>query len=342
LPSLYNPLAWLTVFWRNQKKLRRPYPYDVVVLELGSDGPGQISEFKQYLQLEIGVITSITAEHMAFFESLDAVAKEELAVADFSSLLLANKDLCGEKYLKQLDNILTYGEGSGSDYKFDARNGRLTVSVGGQQLFDTDDEGQSKPQLYSLLAAVSVANKFGMSPQDIEKALKNIKPVAGRMQKLSGINDSTIIDDSYNSSPEAVKMALDALYKMKASQRIAVLGNMNELGSYSEKAHTEIGNYCNPAQLDLVVTIGADANKYLAKTAEEKGCKVQAFDSPYEAGDFVKASIKHGAAILVKGSQNGVFGEEVIKKILAKPEDASKLVRQTPQWLKIKQRAFRA
>src|SRR6185437_12482971 len=63
LPRLFNPLAWLALFWRNQKALRRPYPYDVVVVELGSDGPRQIGQFQRYLRLEIGVITAITPEH---------------------------------------------------------------------------------------------------------------------------------------------------------------------------------------------------------------------------------------------------------------------------------------
>lgn len=340
-PALLNPMAWLKVMWRNQQKLRRPYPYDVVIVELGSDGPGQVSEFKRYLNLEIGVITSITPEHMAFFGSLDEVAKEELAISEFSSLVLANKDLCDEKYLSQLNAVLTYGQTSGSDYKLEAGNGRLSISSAGQQLLYTNDEGQSKPQLYSLLAAAAVAYKLGMKPEGIEEAIKNIKPVAGRMQKLAGIKNSVIIDDSYNSSPEAVKMALDTLYKTEASQRIALLGNMNELGDYSEKAHTEIGNYCSPRELDYVVTIGPDANNYLAKAAELKGCKVQRFDSPYEAGEFIKKELKPKAVVLVKGSQFGVYAEEAIKYLLLNPSDAQKLVRQSPDWLKIKRKAFK-
>jgi len=74
-PSLFNPLAWLAVFWRNEKKLRQTYPYEIVVLELGTDGPGQIDRFKKYLNLEVAVITAITPEHMEFFGALDEVAE---------------------------------------------------------------------------------------------------------------------------------------------------------------------------------------------------------------------------------------------------------------------------
>src|SRR5581483_702383 len=98
-PSLYNPLAWLAVFWRNQKQLGKPYPYDVVVVELGSDKPGDIQKFAAYIEAEIGVVTGITPEHMQFFGTIDEVAKEELSITSFSSLVLINQDLCGEKYL---------------------------------------------------------------------------------------------------------------------------------------------------------------------------------------------------------------------------------------------------
>ncbi|HET7827881.1 MAG TPA: cyanophycin synthetase, partial [Candidatus Saccharimonadales bacterium] len=162
-----------------------------------------------------------------------------------------------------------------------------------------------------------------------------------RMQILLCVNGSTIIDDSYNASPAAVKLALDYLYEIDSPQKIAVLGNMNELGSFSESAHIEIGKYCDPKQLALVITIGPDANKYLAPSASAMGCKVHEFDSPYTAGEYLKPILQKGAAVLVKGSQNGVFAEETVKLLLANPADVNKLVRQSTDWLKIKQKAFK-
>src|SRR5579862_1199070 len=262
IPKLFNPFSWLAVFWRNEKQIRRNYPYEIVVLELGTDAPGQIKQFKSYLKLEIGVVTAITPEHMQFFSSLDEVAKEELSVSQFSSLVLANRDLCAEEYLSAVPQLVTYALKEPADY-------------GPSKLLDAKDK--SEAEKYSLLAAIAVAQKLGMPAEDIPKGIKNIKPVPGRMQQLVGIKNSTIIDDTYNSSPEAVKLALDYLYAIKAPQKIAILGNMNELGKYSEAAHTEIGSLCDPKQLDLVVTIGPDANKYLAQVAEAKGCDVQKF-----------------------------------------------------------------
>jgi len=338
LPSLFNPLAWLAVFWRNENQLRRPYPFDVVVLELGSDGPGQIQAFKEYLRLEIGVLTSITPEHMSFFKDMDQVAKEELSINGFSSLVIANKDLADEKYLAVKDDILTYGIGGKADFQLDPMG--KTVFAGGQKLLDIEQLPPSRAQQYSLLAAVATAYKLGMTPDLIKDGIKNIKPAPGRMQVLKGINGSTIIDDTYNASPDAVRLALDYLYSLKAPQKIALLGNMNELGDYSKGAHQEIGEYCDPKQLALVVTLGPDANEVLAPVAETKGCTVRKFDSPYKAGEFLKDEIKPGAVILVKGSQNKVFAEEAIKPLLADPADQEKLVRQSPRWLETKRKAF--
>jgi UDP-N-acetylmuramoyl-tripeptide--D-alanyl-D-alanine ligase len=325
-PALYNPFAWLKVFLRNQRQISRAYPYDAVVVEIGSDGPGQVSQFKKYLKLEIGVISAITPEHMAFFKDMDEVAGEELALADYSSLLMVNKDLCDEKYLSGRDNLLTYSLKGTADYT--------------PQSLGLDSANLSVPEQYSRLAAAAVAVKLDMQPAQISEGLKNIGQVSGRMQKLAGISSSIIIDDSYNASPEAVKLALDTLYQMKAAQKIVLLGNMNELGGYAKAAHEQIGAYCDPKQLNLVVTLGPEANKYLAPAAEAAGCTVRKFDSPYAAGDFIKSELKPGAAILVKGSQNKVFAEEAIKVLLADPNDQQKLVRQSDSWLNIKRKTF--
>jgi len=179
-----------------------------------------------------------------------------------------------------------------------------------------------------------------MEDSEIQAGLNDITPAPGRLQVLNGVNDSTIIDDTYNASPEAMKAALKTLYRLNAPQKIAILGSMSELGKYSEAAHKEIGELCDPAQLDLVVTIGPDANKFLAPAASAKGCTVKTFDSPYDAGEYVRTMLKPSALILAKGSQNGVFAEEAIKQLLANALDGSRLVRQSRQWLKVKHRAF--
>jgi UDP-N-acetylmuramoyl-tripeptide--D-alanyl-D-alanine ligase len=160
------------------------------------------------------------------------------------------------------------------------------------------------------------------------------------MRTLPGVSSTTLIDDTYNSSPSAVKAALEVLYQTQAGQRICILGDMNELGEQSPAEHRAVGEYCDPKKLDLVVTIGAESQKSLAPAAEKNGCEVKSFDSPYEAGDYVKQHLRQGAVILAKGSQNRIFAEEALKKLLRDPADAGQLVRQSPYWLKVKNQQF--
>jgi UDP-N-acetylmuramyl pentapeptide synthase len=160
------------------------------------------------------------------------------------------------------------------------------------------------------------------------------------MQILAGKRGSIIIDDTYNASPVAVEAALDVLYATEAPQHIAILGSMNELGEDSATLHSEVGGYCNPKKLDLVVTIGKEAKENLAPVAKNQGCQVETFMSPYEAGRFVATKLQTSGVVLVKGSQNGVFAEEAVKQLLANQSQARKLVRQSSYWLGVKQRQF--
>jgi len=190
------------------------------------------------------------------------------------------------------------------------------------------------------LAAAAVADLLGVKRVDIAKGLAKLEPFSGRMQVLPGIKDSTLLDDTYNASPLAVKAALDALYSARTGQRIAILGGMNELGDYAKEAHEVVGAYCDPKKLDVVVTIGKDAKQWLAPAARERGCTVHSFDSPYDAGAYVSGKLQKNAVVLAKGSQNGVFAEEALKPLLADPTDAAKLVRQSPRWMTKKQQQF--
>ena len=345
MPSLFNPLAWVVTFMKIEHQLHKPYRSKVVLVELGTDGPGQIAEFAQYIQLDIAVVTAITPEHMEYFKTLDAVAKEEFSVARFSKKLVVNTDLCEAKYIQPAEAALvTYGEGK-SDYQLvDARFSMATATFGikksGTNWLRPTMEAVAKSELYSATSAAAVADMLDMDEQSILEGITKIKPVSGRMQRLNGLKESLILDESYNASPKAVMAALDSLYQMDAPQKIAVLGNMNELGHLSEQAHIDIGNYCEPKQLDFVVTIGPDANQYLASTAKAKGCKVITCEDPYQAGKVVKAQLKKGAVILVKGSQNNVYAEETIKSLLADPGDIQLLVRQSREWIAKKAKNF--
>jgi UDP-N-acetylmuramoyl-tripeptide--D-alanyl-D-alanine ligase len=342
LPNVFNPIAWLKIFRHNEQVLKQRYPFEIVVVELGTDRPGDMAMMAKYVRADIGVLTAITPEHMELFADLDAVAREELVLANISQKVFVNRDLVPKDYLpggattyaiKHVADVrLSNVHFNGDEAEFDVSGPTASLRARHQKI--------TEPQLYSICAACMVAFELQMTPKAIGDGVATLKPVSGRMQHLEGINGATIIDDTYNASPEAMRAALDTLYRVKAPQKIAVLGNMNELGGYSIVEHKKIGEYCDPRELDLVLTLGADANEHLAPAAEKRGCKVITFDNPYTLGDYLGKVIQPGAVVLVKGSQNRVFAEEAIKSVLANKADARKLVRQSPYWLKVKQRAF--
>lgn len=338
MPELWNIFEWLKIFITNEIQIYFNYPFDLVVVELGTDAPGQISEFRKYLHLDIAVVTAIAPEHMEFFENLQEVAEEEWSVSFFSDLIFANRDLCSI-VPDNIDNkkIVFYGKDFAS-YKIEnilknEKGFSFDISHEGKKIISVSYDGLSEVQLYSVCVAVALAETLKIPEEKIKKSIKEIKSFSGRMQKLKGFKNSVIIDDTYNASPKAVQMALDTLYAHPGIQRIAILGMMNELGDLSEEEHKKIGKYCDPKLLDLVVTVGKDANAFLAPAARENGCMVYKAKNAIDAGRFVKDEIAGGAVILVKGSQNGVFTEEAIKPLLKSKSDFSKLVRQDKYWM---------
>ena len=344
-PALLNIFSWLKILLSNERALRRTYPYEVAVLELGTDGPGQMAKFA-YLKPDLAVITAVVPEHMEFFDSLNQVAGEELSVAAYSRDLLVNIDDVPEQYLKN-KQYLSFGLKKLAQYRAAKISGnglngqRAAFYLKEENSVISDIQMLGRQGLKVALAAAAVAHIMGLDVLSIRRGLKKIVPFAGRMQILKGVKGSVIIDDTYNASPDAVKAALDVLYNLESAQKIAILGNMNELGSYSEDAHKSVGQYCRPSELALVATIGPDANKFLAAAAETKGCQVKRFSSPYEMARYIKPLLKRGSIILAKGSQFGVFTEETVKLLLAEPENTTKLVRQSKSWMKQKAKSFK-
>jgi UDP-N-acetylmuramoyl-tripeptide--D-alanyl-D-alanine ligase len=343
-PSLYDVMAWFRAFGVSQSEISLPYPYDVVVVELGTDGPGQMADFA-YLKPDITVVTGIAPEHMEFFGTLDAVAQEELSVFEYSQRVLVNGDDIAGEYLAGREFL----EYSLSSDQAQYRATSKSLGLKGQSLAVRLPKGEElKADVVYLgqqgakfsLAAAAVADMLGVKQADIAKGLPMLSPFSGRMQILPGTKGVTLIDDTYNASPISVKAALDVLYATRSKQRVAILGSMNELGDYSEQAHLEVGKYCDPKKLDVVVTIGKDAKQWLAPIARERGCAVRTFLNPHEAGAYVCGRLEKGAVVLAKGSQNGVFAEEALKPLLANRADESKLVRQSPYWLKRKAQQF--
>lgn len=346
--SIHSISAWRTVLQAMDTRIKEPKDVDVIVQEFGSSSPGEVPYYAKYLTPDIAVVTAVSEEHMEYFASVDEVAKEELSVARYSKLTVINDDDIDTKYANYAEttNIDTYGLGEHSEYRLvvqpanplDGRIGKLVTPEWGELPVSVQVVGDAA--LKTVAAAACVATKLGLSSEQIAVGISKIRPAKGRMNVLRGMKGSTIIDDTYNSSPLAVKSALETLYAIDVPQRIAVLGSMNEMGQTSPVLHEAVGKQCDPLKLEWVVTIGDDAEKYLAPAATQKGCQVKSFKTPYQAGGFVHGALRPGGVVLIKGSQNGVFAEEAVKELLHSQEDEAQLVRQSEYWTKVKEDAF--
>ena len=341
--------AWLSVFRAAKKRIQDKSDVDVIVQELGIDRIGDMAKFGSYLRPDIAVVSAVTPEHMEFFGNIETVAKEELSVANFSKLAIINRDDIEGRFAEFLTNsaIDTYGTTAAAEYRFEIDEFTLQDGYRGHLFAPEIDPSVAavihvvgEHSLRPAMAAAAVAVKLGMMPADIATALGDIRAVPGRMNVLRGMLGSTIIDDSYNSSPAAAEAALQTLYSIEAPQRIAILGSMNELGAMSAEAHQMLGTLCDPNLLAWVITIGEEAEKYLAPAAKVRGCQVKSFRSPLEAGAFAHSVLDEDAVVLVKGSQGNIYAEEAIKIFLHDTEDIERLVRQTPEWLATKQAFF--
>ncbi len=326
-PSLLkNPFAWAWIIIKNQIKILSKAPFDVLVLELGTDMPGELMNYS-WLSPDIAVVTAVAPEHMEYFETIETVAREELSVASYSNKTIINKNMVDPSYLHfaDTDQLFNY---SREDIKH----------IG---IKPSDLQVVGEHSIDAVSAGLAVGKELGMDIDSLTKGARAVTAQPGRMNKLKGIDNSILIDDTYNSSPEAVKAGLDYLYSVKTPQRIALLGNMNELGNVSAEEHSNIGRYCDYKKLYLVVTLGPDANNYTATEAKNNGCLVEVSNSPYEAATIIKKHLRENAVVFLKGSQNGVYAEETVKLLLADPADESKLVRQSPFWMKIKDKSFK-
>lgn len=347
--NVHNIFAWIQVFRAAHRRVKQPAFSDIIVQEIGADRPGDIAHFGTYLRPHVALITAVTPEHMENFHTIEAVAAEELTAANFSEMALINRDDIDGQFAADITtpNISTYGTTGLAEYRIEIDNFTLEKGYDGKlvtpnlpQPVDVHINVYGEHSLRPVMGAVAVACQFGLSAEQIVAGLATVRPVKGRMNVLRGVEGSTIIDDSYNSSPSAAEAALQTLYSIEAPQRIALLGDMNELGDVSEIEHQRLGTLCDPNHLAWVVTVGEQAEKYVAPYAKQRGNQVKSFHSALDAGAFIHSVIENGSVVLVKGSQTGIFLEEAIKIFSHSTSEDSELVRQSEGWMKIKSTFF--
>lgn len=343
--NVKSPLDWLKVFSAARSSIKNPQSPDIIIQECGIDCPGEMATFMRYIRPDIAIITSVAPEHMEFFKTIDVVAREELSISQVAKKTIFNFHDIDKKYHSLIiGEKISYGDESADvllQIKETTNDGYIATLKHNQKEFrNINISVLGKHNIRSITGAAAAGLACGMNIDEVAAALTKIKPVSGRMNILRGTQGCTLLDDTYNASPVAMENSLKTLYSLEASRKIAVLGDMNELGDSSKLEHEKIGRLCDPKHLDLLITVGKLAKKHLAPIAEKNGCKVLSFDKSPEAGEFLKSKGTKDSTILFKGSQGGIYLEEAIKPLLNNPADSQKLVRQSETWLKKKQQFF--
>ena len=343
--NVKSPLDWLKVFSAARSSIKNPQSPDIIIQECGIDCPGEMAKFMRYVQPDIAIITSVAPEHMEFFKTIDVVAREELSISQVAKKTIFNFHDIDKKYHSLIiGEKISYGDESADvllQIKETTSDGYIaTLRHNQEESHDISISVLGKHNIRSITGAAAAGLACGMNIDEVAVVLTKIKPVSGRMNILRGAQGCTLLDDTYNASPVAMENSLKTLYSLETSRKIAVLGDMNELGDSSKLEHEKIGRLCDPKQLDLLITVGKLAKKHLAPIAEKNGCKVLSFDKSPEAGEFLKIKGIKDSTILFKGSHGGIYLEEAIKPLLNNPADSQKLVRQSETWLKKKQQFF--
>lgn len=348
-PQRDTIFAWLRVLRAARRRIRQPADVDIIVQELSTTALGMMAHYGTYLLPDMAVITAVTSERMDVFSTIEAVAQEELAVAQFSRLAIINRDDIDGRHASYLTNgnLTTYGTSGVAEYRFitedfTPENGHvgLLVAPDSEQPLSVTIHVAGEHNLRPAIAAATVGYKLGMNAAAIVKGLSKLKPLPGRMNILKGVKQTILIDDTYRSSPLSAASALQTLYTLQVPQRVAVFGSMNNLGPDSQKEHEALGRLCDPNMLSWVVVIGDEAARYLAPIAKAQGCQVMVSANALEAGAFAHKVLEANAAILFNGSGADVYCEEALKIVLHSANDETLLVRQSPVWLAKKSAFF--
>ncbi len=348
---------WLLVLGRAGRLIlgRGSYPA-ILVLEMGADHPGDLAYLTRLAPPEVGVVTAIAVVHTEFLRDVRGVEAEKstlVTVLPHTGFAVLNGDdeMTRGFMGKTRARVITYGFGEHNDLR--AIEFTLQYEMGGEGrkagvLFKIASSGSVVPvkidgvlgrqHVYAALAGAAVGVAFGLNLVEIANGLTDYEPPRGRMSILPGIKGTTLIDDTYNASPRATHEALETIRAVNLPEngrRIAVLGEMKELGAYAEAGHEEVGRRAAEIGIDSLVTVGELARD-IARGAREAGLaadRIYEFMDLGEAGRFVQDRLRTGDVVLIKGSQAARM-EFIVKELMAEPLRAKELlVRQDSEWI---------
>jgi UDP-N-acetylmuramoyl-tripeptide--D-alanyl-D-alanine ligase len=316
---------WIKVIasslWRIVFPTSGGYP-EIVVLEYGADRPGDIKYLLGIARPNISVITAIgdIPVHVEFYAGPDEVAREKGRLIEYlpsggfailngddpavmnlqprtrARVMTFGFDKTCEVRISRFENRVRDGQPAGISFKLE--HGSAVVPVRIDNVF-------GRAHAYAAGAAAAIGIVFGMNLVSISDALARYAPPESRMQLLPGIKYTNIIDDSYNASLLAMRSALETLKDLPGKRKVAVLGDMLEIGKYTAEAHETVGRIAAKSA-DALFTVGPRA-KFIAEAARSAGMKrtaIFSFDTTDEARKPVQDFIKKGDLVLVKGSHS--------------------------------------
>ena len=339
-----DPFIWLNNILQGLELIlfKSNYP-KCLVLEVGADHPGDIESVSKWLKSDVVVMNMVgdIPVHVEFFASAQEVLKEKSflikTLKENGTLVLFADDKKVSNLSQNVkQTVMTFGINematvTASNISIIYDDNKFPEGIS----FKINHKGNSIPmkifgtlgnqQVYPVISAITVGISRNIPIAKMIDSFDNHKTTKGRMNILKGINNSIIIDDTYNSSPDALREGLNTLASLQVSgKRIAVIGDMMELGNFSAEEHRKAGIQAIQSS-DILVTVGPRA-----KVMSDKSIS---FNTSTEAGEYLKTIINEGDVVYVKGSQS-IRMERAVKCILNDANEAEKfLVRQEKEWL---------
>jgi alanine racemase len=341
--------------------------HDVAVLEMACDSFDEIAHLSQLTRPWVGIVTAVNHAHLAYLGSLEAIAQEKarlveaLPPAASGGLAVLNYDDALVRKMGQHTpaRVITFGFNPDADLVAsqaspDREGTKMLIHLAGPQGtgfsgYPTRDEIRigllGRHHAYTALAAIAVGIVYQVPWEGILAGLESLRPMPGRLNPLSGLNGSLILDDSYSASPASMLAALETLSDLakcerpyRTIRRIAVLGDMGQLGDFEAEGHRQVGQAA-AAHADLLVAVGEGAER-IARTAQEKAQPpaqgVVITYSPAEAARHLNGQLTADDVVLVKGDVQARL-ERAVRALLADPEaDGMRLPRADAVWEQVR------
>ncbi len=320
--------------------------HEASVLELASHAFDDIAHLAELIHPRVAVVTAVNEAHLAYLGSLEAIAQEKGSLVEAlppDGVAVLNYDDPWVRGMRERTraHVVTYGLGPdadivASDLRPDPEGLQFVVHFPGVSGLGTPGYPAKaevrtrllgRHQAHTVLAAIAVGLAYHVPWDDILDVVEELRPAPGRLQALPGVGGSLLLDGSASCSPVTALQALVALADYPAHRRIAVMGDMAQLGGYAVEGHRRVGRAA-AAFVDLLVVKGERA-VWIADAAEEAGLSGERTLVTYTARDVVRhlhSQLGPGDVVLIKGDVETQM-EEVVKGLLARPEDTDNLVR---------------